>query len=274
MRNVARNRFLLLGALLAVAGCSVTNDQENCESGKCDGWGGGDGANTVMQQLPTKSGEFSITRDTDDLWAFEAIGERGEIVLFSQDYLERVSALNGILSVEENGVLKERYRVVQNSQGWGFELRAANNQVIATSQTFETEEEALAGTVEARDLIASILQFKAAVDRGAKFDLWRDGGDGQWHFDLLAADQSVLLNSEAYTRRSGALNGIESVRENGKNELRYELLQDGVKHFFILKAANGQEIASSPSFVSPEAAQAGIKSIQALLVSERVGNPW
>ena len=69
-----------------------------------------------------------------------------------------------------------------------FSLQAKNNQEIATSRSFATEDEAIAGVEEARDLIATILHFKAEMEQGARFDVYRSETDQQWYFTLLDAE--------------------------------------------------------------------------------------
>ena len=39
-----------------------------------------------------------------------------------------------------------------------------------------------------------------------KLSFWQ-ATDGQWHFNLKSGNGSILLTSEAYTGRSGAING-------------------------------------------------------------------
>jgi uncharacterized protein len=38
--------------------------------------------------------------------------------------------------------------------------------------------------------------------------------DGQFHFNLKAADNEVILSSETYTSKGGTENGIESMKQN------------------------------------------------------------
>lgn len=84
----------------------------------------------------------------------------------------------------------------------------------------------------------------------------------------------MILESEGYQGRTGAVNGMDSVRRNGRDVGRYEILQEGGVRF-ILKATNGQEIAqSASSFSSVAEAEAAVQSTASLLDSERVGNPW
>lgn len=274
MRIIIRSSFLVLGGLLMLA-CSEQygyEPQPQCGGGKCDDptqAGQAEEPLTLMQKAPP--GESAISRNKAGSWLFHTIGKRGERVLSSQAYVTRASAANGILAVEENGVDVEQYKVSQNSDGtWRFSLRAKNFQEIATSGSFSTEAAAKAGAAEARDLIAAILQFKAAMDKGARFKLQRSKTDKQWYFTLLAADGTELLYSEGYQGRTGAVNGIQSVRDNGKEEVQYKQLGTS----FIIRAKNWQEIARSGAFATAQDAVDGAKYVRQLLQSERVGNPW
>jgi uncharacterized protein YegP (UPF0339 family) len=230
----------------------------------------------LMQKTPEAPGEFALTRAKDGEWYFSGVGEKGQELLLSEGYVQRSSALNGILSVEENGVHLDRYEVgVTDAGTYSFVLRAGNNQVIAESREYRTQEQAEAAIASARDLVAGILQYKAAVTDGARFDLWRGEEDRQWYFVLRADDGRELLRSEAYTGRTGAVNGIESVRLNGKDETKYQIVQEAGEIYFILKAGNGHEIAeSADSYDDVESAEIGIAETHELLLSEKVASPW
>lgn len=258
-------------AVLALLACQEAGPEggQDCNGAKCDDLGDSAG-NDLMPRAPYAPGTISIARNGEQ-WLCEVIGSKGEFVLLSTDYSSRTSALNGALGIEENGVLLERYVVSQTDAGWSFALRAGNNATIAQSALFASEEEARAAAEATRDLVAGIVQYKAAMIGGARFVLSRDGS--QWRFDLLDEGGATILASQVYSRRQDAITGIESVRVNGKDESKYELLADPPR--FILKAANGEEIAESGSaFDNPEAAQSAIADTQALLVSERAANPW
>jgi hypothetical protein len=229
---------------------------------------------SLMPNAPEAPGEFQVARNHAGEWFFNALGANGEIMLLSQTYQEQASALNGILSVEENGVLLERYEVSGADESWSFVLRAGNGQVIADSPLYRSAEDADAGVMAARELVAGILQYKAAATKGARFDLWREKGDNKWYFVLLTADGRVLLASQSYTGRTNAVTGLQSVRLNGKDLTRYQIKGAEGEVFLSLKAANGKEIASSGPHASIEAAEAIKTEANELLLSERVGNPW
>ena len=87
--------------------------------------------------------------------------------------------------------------------------------------------------------------------------------NGQFRFVLKAANAETVLNSEHYTTRSAAENGIASVQKNSPDEARYErkTSSDG-RHHFNLKAANHQVIGSSQMYASQAAREAGITSVK------------
>ena len=267
----ARKWLLAWCAVLGLAACQGSEDQDgqDCNGAKCDDLGDS-ASNDLMPRAPQAPGTISITRNSDQ-WLCEVIGSKGEIVLLSTEYSSRTSALNGALGIEENGVLPERYVISQTDAGWSFALRAGNNATIADSATYASEAEAQAAAEATRDLVAGIVQYKAAMTGGARFVLTREGS--KWRFDLLDEDGGTILASQIYSRRQDAITGVESVRVNGKDESKYQLLADPPR--FILKAANGEEIAESgAAFASPEAAETAIAATQALLVSEKAASPW
>ncbi len=267
----ARKWLLALCAAFGLLGCQGGggDDGQDCNGGKCDDLGS-TGGDDLMPPAPQAPGTISITRSGES-WLCEVIGQKGEIALLSSEYGERTSALNGALAIEENGVLPERYLVSQTEAGWVFALRAGNNATIASSAAYASEAEATAAAGAMRELVAGIVQYKAAMTGGARFVLTRDGS--AWRFDLVGEDGDTMLASQVYSRRQDAITGIESVRVNGKEAARYMVLADPPR--FILKAANGEEIAASGTvYDSAEAASAAIADTQALLVSERAANPW
>lgn len=87
--------------------------------------------------------------------------------------------------------------------------------------------------------------------------------DGQFKFNLKAANGQVILTSETYASKDGALNGIESVRKNAVLDERFErrTAKDG-SPYFVLKAANAREIGRSEMYSSAAAMEGGIASVK------------
>ena len=89
------------------------------------------------------------------------------------------------------------------------------------------------------------------------------GTDNQYYFRLQAPNGEPILQSEGYTSKAGAENGIESVKENSSTDKRYNRMKskDG-KFYFNLKAANNEIIGTSEMYNSDNALEKGIKSVK------------
>lgn len=82
-------------------------------------------------------------------------------------------------------------------------------------------------------------------------------------FNLKAGNGEIILTSERYTAKSGAENGIESVRENSPFDERYDRRTSSANQpYFVLKAANGQVIGKSEMYSSTAARDNGIESVK------------
>ena len=95
-----------------------------------------------------------------------------------------------------------------------------------------------------------------------KFELYT-GAAGNTRFRLKAGNGEKILKSQAYKSKSGAQNGIESVRKNSQEDGRYERLtaKDG-SPYFNLKAGNGEIIGTSEMYSSTSAMETGIASVK------------
>jgi uncharacterized protein YegP (UPF0339 family) len=85
--------------------------------------------------------------------------------------------------------------------------------------------------------------------------------NGQFHFSLLAANGQIILSSEMYEAKVGAVKGIESVKKNGGDAAHYDkLTAKSGQPYFTLKATNGQVIGQSQMYASESARDGGIAS--------------
>ena len=104
------------------------------------------------------------------------------------------------------------------SSGIKFDLKAANGQVILTSEVYTTPAACLRGIASIRknapiagteDRTAA--DFVPAVN--PRFELYRDSA-GLFRFRLKAKNGKIIGVSDSYTTRAGCENGMESVRKN------------------------------------------------------------
>ena len=102
--------------------------------------------------------------------------------------------------------------------GIKFDLKAANSQVIATSEVYSSEASCLKGleSVRKNAAVASVEDqtiegYKTEVN--PKFEIYTDK-KGEFRFRLKARNGEIIATSEGYVAKAGCLNGIESVRNN------------------------------------------------------------
>lgn len=88
-------------------------------------------------------------------------------------------------------------------------------------------------------------------------------------FNLLAANNQVILTSQMYEQKDSAQNGIDSVRRHGTDESNFEMKESTAgEPYFVLKANNGQTIGKSQMYKSSSAAKNGVESVMTNCTSE------
>ena len=85
-----------------------------------------------------------------------------------------------------------------------FNLKAANGEVILTSETYTEKRHALGGIESVRHNAPIDAHYERKTDK-----------KGEPYFDLKAANGQVIGRSEMYSSTSAMEKGIESVKKNG-----------------------------------------------------------
>ncbi len=86
------------------------------------------------------AGKFEVYTDKAGEHRFRLKAGNGENILASEGYKAKSSCMNGIASVKKNCLDEKCFDVATTKAGkHKFNLKAANHQVIGTSQSYETE---------------------------------------------------------------------------------------------------------------------------------------
>lgn len=86
------------------------------------------------------AGSFELTKNDKGQYHFNLKAGNGEIILTSETYQSKASAENGIQSVQTNAAQDDRYERKASANGkFYFNLKAANHQIIGSSQMYATE---------------------------------------------------------------------------------------------------------------------------------------
>ena len=81
--------------------------------------------------------KYELKKTKNDKFVFNLLAANGQIVLTSEMYESKASALNGIESVRKNGPDDARYARLSAKDGSPyFTLKAGNGQVIGQSQMY------------------------------------------------------------------------------------------------------------------------------------------
>jgi len=92
------------------------------------------------------AGWYELSKSSDGQFRFVLKAGNAETILTSELYGAKASAENGIASVQTNAPLDERYERKQAANGKSFfNLKAANHQVIGTSQMYASEQSMAVG---------------------------------------------------------------------------------------------------------------------------------
>lgn len=85
-------------------------------------------------------GTFEIKKAKDGQTFFRLKAANGQVILASEMYKAKESAMNGIESVKKNAPLAERYeKLTSKNKKFYFTLKAANSQIIGNSEMYESE---------------------------------------------------------------------------------------------------------------------------------------
>ena len=104
------------------------------------------------------------------------------------------------------------------NSGIKFDLRAANGQVILTSEVYTTMAACRKGIDSVRKngatpKVENQTEPDCKTLTNPKYELYQDKA-GYYRFRLKARNGQIIAVSESYTGRAGCLNGIESVQRN------------------------------------------------------------
>ena len=86
------------------------------------------------------SGWYELSKTSSGQFRFALKAANAETILVSEQYTTLAAAKSGIASVQANSPLDERYerKVAKDGKPY-FNLKAANHQIIGTSEQYSTE---------------------------------------------------------------------------------------------------------------------------------------
>ena len=108
--------------------------------------------------------------------------------------------------------------VKETANGFMFNLKAGNGEVIATSEVYSSKDACLNG-IESVKKNAALANIEDQTVEGfeslknPKFEVYLDKR-GEYRFRLIATNGQIISVGESYKAKAGCLNGIESIKKN------------------------------------------------------------
>ncbi len=111
-----------------------------------------------------------------------------------------------------------KFVIRKTASGVKFDLKAGNGEIIASSETYASEQSCRGGiaSVQKNAPVAGIEnQTVEGYEKvkHPKFEVYTDKA-GEFRFRLKATNGEIIATSEGYKALAGCMNGIESVKKN------------------------------------------------------------
>jgi uncharacterized protein YegP (UPF0339 family) len=222
----------------------------------------------TSQGAVSPSATFETFTGVDGKTYFDFVAGNGENVLRSQGYATPAAAQNGISSVLENGIDASNFEIRAASNGTSyFVLKAANGEIVATSQFYSSKAHAERGARTVRALVQLArqnLRTEPAPTR-QRFELFV-GEDKEVYFDLRAGNGEILLSSDAYDDKPTAVAAIAAVQARGDEASNFEVfaIDDG-GYGVRLAAADGSTLVMGESYLEKSSATRAVARIAEIL---------
>jgi uncharacterized protein len=215
----------------------------------------------------TSPGKVDLWQSSDSQWRFHVVSGNGRTLLTSEGYTSRAGALNGVLSVLDNGVDPAMYALNQTASGkWNLRLRAANFETIAFTQAYSTKSSATRAITSCVNAVTSYLDKIESNTSGARVELLESAAG--FRFNLHAGNGEVVLSSETYTTKAAAWNGAFAIQDAAALDGSFTIkTSTDSRYYFTLTAENGQVVGVSQMYTSRTAAQGGITSVKTVLAT-------
>jgi len=219
------------------------------------------------QDLVSRSAYFETFEGFDGKFHFNLVAGNGQNVLRSQGYTRLSSAKDGVAAVLANGASTASFDVLQAASGdYYFNLKAANGEIIGTSELYASKSNATRGASTVRALVRLIkAPSSREAPRAQRFELF-GGEDGKSYFRLRAANGEIMLSSQGYTAKASAKKGLAAVLANGTDEANFQISETPSGQFAIrIVAQNHEVVARGEAYASKSNAQRAIARLTEIL---------
>ena len=231
-------------------------------------------------------------KDPEEMYFFELRASNGEKLLTSEEYTSYNGAIRGI-QTHKNNIAKGNFRITISKRGeYIFKLLSGKNMLLCMGESYTSKarcEAAIASTKRFAEtaVIDENVQYqviKVPVEDDTPIEPLKDGCKGKWiidcmeisenekvyTFELFANNGERLLSSEEYTTYIGAVNGIQTHKQNiEKGNFRIVLTKRG-DYIYKLLNSNGQLLCLGEHYKTKRLCQNAVESVNRFAMSSPV----
>lgn len=110
-----------------------------------------------------------------------------------------------------------KFEVKEGKSGFRFNLKAANGEIIAVSETYSTEKACMNGIESVKKNCLGEIEDQTVepveAKKHPKFEVYKDKA-GEFRFRLKAPNGEIIATGESYKAKASCLKGIESIKKN------------------------------------------------------------
>jgi uncharacterized protein YegP (UPF0339 family) len=220
----------------------------------------------------------------DEMYFFELHASNGEKLLSSEEYTTYAGALRGI-ETHKNNILKNNFRITISKKGdYIFKLLSSKNMLLCMGENYPTRARCESAIESAKRFAKTAVIdenvqdhiVKVPAEEDAELAPLPDGYNGKWiissrqeadnqtvyWFELFANNGEKLLSSEDYTSYIGAVNGIQTHKNNiEKGNFRISLTKRG-DYIYKLLNGNGQLLCLGEHYKTKRRCQNAVESVK------------
>ncbi len=119
--------------------------------------------------------------------------------------------------LSEKVIRMGKFVVIETKAGFHFNLKAANGEIIGTSETYKTKAACENGIASVQKNCVGDVEDQTLKTpdpkKCPKFEIFKTKDD-QFRFRLVASNGEKILASESYKAKDSCKNGIASVKKN------------------------------------------------------------
>ena len=219
----------------------------------------------------------------DEMFFFELHASNGEKLFSSEEYTSYNGAVKGIATYKAN-IAKDNFKIATTKKGdYIFKIMSGKNTLLCNGENYGTKvrcESAMKSTKRfartaiidenVRDLVVPV-----PTETDTEVAPLPEGLTGKWlissrdvedekvyFFELFANNGEKLLSSEEYTTYSGAVNGIQTHKQNiAKGNFRISLTKNG-DYIYKLLNGNNQLLCLGEHYKTKARCESAVESVK------------